>query len=205
MIKRILQTVFKPVRLIFGAITGAYTRIYSSYTMVNIRYWWRHFGTINQVLLIAGCMFLLTTGFTTYKVLKDQHEMRDIRCLAMNVYHEARGEPLPGKYAVAKVTMNRVASKYHPNDVCRVVYYKQWSKRRQNYISAFSWTNDKVTDIPEESEAWIEAVRIAREIYRDEVTPKVNNALFYHADYVKPRWARKKVKVAKIGKHIFYK
>ncbi|MDH5324512.1 MAG: cell wall hydrolase [Gammaproteobacteria bacterium] len=201
-----LSIIFKPFSLFFGAITSIYERIYCSYTMVNLRYWWQGFGTTNQVLLIAGGLFLSTTGFTTYMVLKDQYEMRDIRCLAMNVYHEARGEPKPGKYAVAKVTMNRVDSKHHPNDVCRVVYYKQWSKRRQRYISAFSWTNDKVTDIPEESQAWIEAVRIAREVYREEVPAnKVKDALFYHADYVKPRWARNKVKVAKIGKHIFYK
>ena len=33
----------------------------------------------------------------------------------MNIYHEARGEPEPGKYAVAAVTLNRVKSKKHPN------------------------------------------------------------------------------------------
>src|SRR5687768_6444313 len=35
---------------------------------------------------------------------------RDIRCLAENIYFEARGEPLRGQYAVAEVTMNRLAS-----------------------------------------------------------------------------------------------
>ena len=28
-------------------------------------------------------------------------------CLALNIYHEARGEPLKGQIAVASVTMNR--------------------------------------------------------------------------------------------------
>lgn len=199
--------IFKPFSLIFDVIRDLYDRIVNSYALINLRYRWRYFGIINQVLVVAGTLFLLTTGFTTYKVLVDQHEMRNIRCLAMNVYHEARGEPVKGKYAVAQVTMNRVASKYHPNDVCKVVYHKLWSKRRQRYITAFSWTNDKVTDIPEESDAWVEAVRISREIYRKDVEfkSKAKEALFYHADYVKPRWARNKVKLAKIGKHIFYR
>lgn len=201
------RVIYKPFSLTFGAIKRLYDTVANSYTMVNIRYRWKDFGVVNQVLVAAGSLFLLTTGFTTYKVLKDQHEMRDIRCLAMNVYHEARGEPMPGKYAVAQVTMNRVTAKHHPNDVCEVVYHKLWSKRRQRYISAFSWTVDKVTDIPEESKAWIEAVRISREVYRKDVSRngKTKDALFYHADYVKPKWARTKVKLAKIGKHIFYK
>ena len=32
--------------------------------------------------------------------------------------------------------------------------------------------------------------------------PSINKALYYHADYVNPKW--NKPKVAKIGRHIFY-
>ena len=45
-------------------------------------------------------------------------------CLAMNIYHEARSEPIAGRVAVAEVTLNRVESKYYPNDICGVVYQK---------------------------------------------------------------------------------
>ncbi len=48
----------------------------------------------------------------------------DIQCLAENVYHEARGEPLDGQYAVAEVTMNRVGSTLFPKSVCDVVHEK---------------------------------------------------------------------------------
>lgn len=34
----------------------------------------------------------------------------DIKCLALNIYHEVRGEPIIGQVAVAKVVLNRVAS-----------------------------------------------------------------------------------------------
>ncbi len=171
-----------------------------SYFAVNLRYHWREFGTVNQILVVAAAVFILSTSATLYKVFKDKYEMREIRCLAMNVYHEARGEPDMGKYAVAQVTLNRVASPKYPDDVCRVVH------QRARETAQFSWTLDDVTDIPEDSQAWIDSVRIAREVYRQEKTSEdVGDALYYHAEYVKPRWAAKKVKVAKIGRHIFYK
>ncbi|WP_455204652.1 cell wall hydrolase [Kaarinaea lacus] len=169
-------------------------------TMVNVRFFWREMGPINQVLIIAATVFVMSTSATLYKVFADKYEMRDIRCLSMNIYHEARGEPDAGKYAVGKVTMNRVASSKYPNDVCRVVY-----QQHRNNVAQFSWTNDDITDIPKESKAWLDSVRVARAVYNDENPTKVADALFYHADYVKPRWAAKKVKIAKIGRHIFYK
>src|SRR5689334_1981047 len=39
---------------------------------------------------------------------------REIRCLAENVYYEARGESLNGQYAVAEVTMNRLRAPSYP-------------------------------------------------------------------------------------------
>ncbi|WP_455212395.1 cell wall hydrolase [Kaarinaea lacus] len=170
-----------------------------SHFVVNARYYWREFGTINQVLVIAGFVFVLSTSATLYKVFTDKYEMREIRCLAMNIYHEARGEPGMGKYAVAQVTLNRVESPRYPNDVCRVVH------QRARETAQFSWTLDDITDIPKESKAWIDSIRIAKEVYRQEKTADIGDALFYHADYVNPRWASQKVKVAKIGRHIFYK
>ena len=170
-----------------------------SHFVVNARYYWREFGTINQVLVVAGMVFALSTSATLYKVFKDKYEMREIRCLAMNIYHEARGEPDMGKYAVAQVTLNRVASQRYPNDVCRVVH------QRARETAQFSWTLDDITDIPKESKAWLDSIRVAKEVYRQEKTADIGDALFYHADYVNPRWASKKDKVAKIGRHIFYK
>lgn len=52
--------------------------------------------------------------------------------LALNVHHEARGEPYPCQVMVAEVVLRRVQSKYYPNDVKSVVLeHKQ-----------FSWTLD---------------------------------------------------------------
>lgn len=42
-------------------------------------------------------------------------------CLALTVYHEARGEPLAAQHAVAEVVINRVVSDRFPSTVCEVV------------------------------------------------------------------------------------
>ena len=75
-----------------------------------------------------------------------------LRCLARNVYFEARGEPEAGQYAVAEVTMNRKVSGRYPNTVCGVVYERQ----------AFSWTAVDILPEPE-GEAWSRAQEIAEE------------------------------------------
>ena len=41
-----------------------------------------------------------------------------LSCLALNIFHEARGEPKLGQYAVAHVTKNRVDSKLYPASYC---------------------------------------------------------------------------------------
>lgn len=138
------------------------------------------------------------------KLSRDHDHLRDVRCLAMNIYHEARGESIEGKYAVGAVTMNRVNATSFPNDVCQVVYQRNWSSRYNRYISMFSWTNDKNTDVPKNSKAWLEAVNIAKKVYQDAKSTEAKNALYYHADYVNPKWAKQKQRVAKIGRHIFY-
>ena len=45
----------------------------------------------------------------------------DLNCLAQAVYFEARGEPLEGQLAVARVIVNRTQSGLFPEDYCAVV------------------------------------------------------------------------------------
>lgn len=169
---------------------------------------WDELGRINQVLISFSGFMLLALLISGYFFVQQAYDVRNLKCLAMNVYHEARSEPESGQYAVAEVTMNRVGSERYPSDVCKVVYQKAWSSKHQRYISAFSWTTDGKENIPYESAAWKQAYKVAAEVYHDaseDKTHKVKDALFYHADYVKPRWAAKKTRIAKIGRHIFYK
>lgn len=138
-----------------------------------------------------------------YQLIIGQQVSQEINCLALNVYHEARGEPMAGKYAVARVTLNRVASRHYPETICKVVYQKGWDSIRNRYVSAFSWT-ELQRSLSMESRSWQTASKIAEEVYYKQDPHDVGHALFYHADHIRPSWARKKIRVAKIGRHIFY-
>ena len=51
----------------------------------------------------------------------DADDGREIGCLALTIYHEARGESERGKLAVGHVVMNRTRSVLFPASVCDVV------------------------------------------------------------------------------------
>jgi spore germination cell wall hydrolase CwlJ-like protein len=128
-------------------------------------------------------------------------DWENLRCLALNIYHEARGEPLQGKIAVAHVVLNRVAASRFPGQVCDVI--KQGGERRR-YRCQFSWWCDGRSDKPRDLVAWRESLLIALLIRRGAADDPTEGALWYHADTVRPYWADLLKPRTKIGKHIFY-
>lgn len=120
----------------------------------------------------------------------------DIFCLAKNIYHEASVESNLGQYAVAQVTLNRVRSNQYPNTVCDVVM-DPWQ---------FSWANKKsIRWTHPKGPLWNKSKQIAENvILRGKRVMGLEDALFYHADYVRPRWRKVDAKIAKIDRHIFY-
>jgi hypothetical protein len=137
-----------------------------------------------------------------YAALIDPEEMsREQRCLAEAVYFEARSEPPAGQAAVAQVVLNRVKSGLYPRSVCGVVYQNRHRYKACQFTFACEGKSLRIT----EPGPWKQAVRIARDV-TDGTTylSKVGNALNYHADYVKPYWARSLHRNDRIGRHIFY-
>lgn len=126
---------------------------------------------------------------------------KDLRCLALNIYWESRSEPVAGQIAVASVTMNRVRSSRFPDSICDVV--RQGGEIRRHRCQ-FSWWCDGKKDKPLEVAAWRRANTLARLAYAGVMDDPTDGALWYHADYVKPRWAKHKQSTVKIGRHIFY-
>jgi hypothetical protein len=152
--------------------------------------------------LILG-LLVVVFSFALQAVQVYRDEKRDLVCLARNVYFEARGEPIEGQYAVAEVTMNRKASGRYPDTVCGVVYQQNWDPLRKRYVGAFSWT--ELSSVPTPTgEEWQRAWKVAEAVYHGRQVPVLEEALFYHATYVKPSWARGKQPVARIGRHVFY-
>ena len=92
------------------------------------------------VVILIAMLFLSGFGYTLHSIYTYRNDQHNLNCLALNVYFEARGEPLDGQYAVAEVTMNRVASGRYPSTVCGVVYQKGWDPLRKRQVGAFSWT-----------------------------------------------------------------
>lgn len=136
-------------------------------------------------------------------VLDFRETDRQLKCMTDNLYYEAALEPTEGKIAVAQVVMNRVASPHFPKDVCGVVYEK--STFAGGVLCQFTWLCDgSVGRNPINRELYRNCEDVAKRVMLEGFRlPSLEGALFYHADYVNPRW--QKTKVAKIGRHIFYK
>lgn len=126
---------------------------------------------------------------------------QELRCLALSMYFEARGEPMVGQRAVGHVVMNRVAHSRFPKSVCEVV--RQGGEQRLHRCQ-FSWWCDGHTDKPKNKTGWKNSVQLATKIYHGESTDPTGGALWYHADYVSPYWQKVFTKGPKIGQHIFY-
>ena len=113
----------------------------------------------------------------------------------------SRSESDLGQLAVAKVILNRVKSPEYPKSICGVVY--QGSGTRNS--CQFSFACDGLPDDVNQAGAWSHAKSIAqRAIAGDPAIAMMGSATNYHADYVKPKWAKTMRRLARIGHHIFY-
>ena len=126
-----------------------------------------------------------------------------LMCLALNVYHESRGESLAGQYAVAHVTLNRVADSRWPNNVCEVV--KQGGERRNR--CQFSWYCDGRSDKARDSERWFMAVNVSRRVLSGAPDITQGATHYLNPDKVRrsPAWTRRLVTTGRIGNHVFYR
>ena len=170
----------------------------------NFYFHWQLKDKTSYLIISSVAIVLISIPALTHQLVKYKNIQHDLQCLTLNIFHEARSESKAGQRAVASVTLNRVASKHYPNNICDVVYQKRWDKIRKRYVSQFSWTEfDEPPKL--KSKAWFRAWDIAEAAYKEKDTQKLKGAIFYHAKYIKPSWARKKKPIAEIGSHIFYK
>lgn len=114
-------------------------------------------------------------------------------CLAMNIYHEARGEPFEGQLAVAEVVMARMQDSRWPSTSCGVIW-QPWQ---------FSWTHEY-----EFKNINAKGHKVALSAARIAVTGTnwANGADHYHTiGIIPPDWADDMQPVQVIGNHIFYR
>jgi hypothetical protein len=120
----------------------------------------------------------------------------EMTCLAGAVYFESRGEPLAGQLAVAQVVINRAEDARFPGSYCGVVYQR----------AQFSFVkNGRMPKIRTHTEAWQRAKAIARIAHDGMWDSPAGDAVFFHANYVRPKWSHRKQRLAQIDTHIFYR
>lgn len=119
--------------------------------------------------------------------------MNDQMWLAVNIYHEARGEDRAGWEVVMDTTLSRLYSNKYPDTVYDVVWQP----------SQFSWTqdahSDKVTDIKK----FKEILQFVRDSQVKEST--AYQVTHYHNESVRPWWADKFKYLGKVGRHHTYR
>ena len=169
------------------------------------------------ICLILGTLFISfssSKSSTRYEMpLKvNYNQLRpevkaEIECLTNNIFFEAAHEPRKGKEAVAFVTLNRVNSGLYPQSICGVV------KQKTTGVCQFSWYCQEKENRLSYSKNLTRAQEVLYNEIRDlaiyvyanyeKLTDPTKGALFYHADYVRPKW-RNVVYSTTIGRHIFY-
>ncbi len=180
-----------------------------------------------NVSLVGFCAYLVVDEIQKQKHQEEQAELiaaevtkqaelavqqaerdKQLQCLALNVYHEARNEGEQGQRAVAWATMNRTVNKHYPDTVCGVVHQAVTDDNGTTIRNKcqFSWYCDGKSDKVKDLVAWMQAEYVAADVmdkFGKETDP-TGGAIMYHADYVDPDWADDYKREVEIDTHIFY-
>ena len=167
------------------------------------------------LVLISCTAFSKRVGYEP-KLFEYKNE---VKCLAQNIYFEARDQPTKGQIAVALVTINRTKSRRFPNTICKVI--RQASRYSNGKLIKnrchFSWYCDGLSDRPTDKLAWKISMLIARAMFKKpgatikkhgdqwDIEDFVHGSTHYHRIDVNPNWNRKMLKVTTIGDHVFWK
>ena len=158
---------------------------------------------IKMVAAIAAMAFALPANASD--------ENGDRFCLAQNIYFESANQSFAGRVAVANVVLNRVEDDQFPSTVCDVVYQAEMKENWKGNLlpilhrCQFSWYCDGKSDLPTDSETWMEAFRIAGMVLAFEYQDITEGSLWYHSDTVEPYWSKHLSLVTTIDNHLFYK
>ena len=126
---------------------------------------------------------------------------KQMSCLAEALYFEARGEPIQGQLAVGEVILNRVKDTRYPSSICKVI--NQGTGRR--FACQFTYTCDGKLETVHERKPYEMALKIAKILMTTHDGKLTRGSTHYHSNYVNPKWSKRFERVAKFGRHIFYR
>ena len=175
----------------------------------------KYLAPLFAVAFIGG----LTTGKSALGATAEAGEFHtpnsEQKCLADNIYWEARNQTAKGMIGVALVTRNRVLDSRFPHSYCEVVIQgptkPSWKDPNiripLRHRCQFSWYCDGKSDIVPyyDLDVYEFARTIAFKIYNGKLEDFTDGATHYHANYVSPEWAETKTWTVAIDDHIFYR
>jgi len=157
------------------------------------------------VPLILFSLFITTNTRTQHIEIERAKvvDLKQLSCLATNIYYEAGKETTEGKAAVARVVMNRINHGF-ANTPCKVIYQTTYNKQTEVKTCQFSWVCEGKGKPNERDPRYQNALHVAYNVlaydmYREVIPTTV---LFFHNLSVQPNWPYQFAK--QIGNHIFY-
>lgn len=150
---------------------------------------------LNKTLI--ALTFAITASCGTQPAWANEFVMdmnKDLECLVVAIYHEARGSDYKEMNAVGTVIMNRVYNDEFPDTVCDVI--------AQPYQFSFFGNGkpETISDIKKEAanhpnkydiDSLQASIDIAHSSFNFSDPPFGKDVLFYHDESVDPAWAYK--------------
>lgn len=131
-----------------------------------------------------------------YSVPGQALSQKELQCLALNVFHEARGESLAGQVGVAQVTLNRVEQQHRGRKtICTVVFDPK----------QFSWTGKAGKPSYLAGKAWKQAKVVAEQVGLGLRIHGLEHALYFHHRKKRPRWNQQKILTLVIDNHFYWR
>jgi len=141
---------------------------------------------------------LVERDYAVAKTIKEE------KCLTTAIYYEAGNQSEIGKEAVAIVILNRVGQKHRPRTICGVIAQAHVIDDRK--ICQFSFFCEPKRK--PNKETWNQSQQIAHRVltsyWNSDTMLKYGSAVYFHADYVHPKWRKTKLFLGKIDNHLFY-
>lgn len=137
---------------------------------------------------------------------------KEVKCLAVMIFGEARGEAEIGQVAVAYTAVNRAVK----TSLCKVVLapmqYSVFNNNPAMRLAAQSLHVAPHSKSAVDVAAWEKAVKVANMVARKHVDDPTDGSTYYLAPkamkalgYSMPLWSRKFKQMAVIDNHVFYK
>lgn len=157
----------------------------------------------NARYYLLRCLTSLILFLTIISPSTSRASYSEEEWLALNIFHEARGESLTGMAAVAIVTLNRVEDSGYPNTIEGVV-----TQNKQ-----FSWYDTKEHRPSSERNMYEFCLVVSKSFialwnnikFKSSIdNSKLGKIKWYHNKEVSPDWSNNKEYVMSIGNHKFY-